>query len=115
MVGGVGILTIMTIAVNERTAEVGLLRAVGAGRRQILALFMGEAIALGCIGGSAGLLMGTGGAWLLQTTVPALPTHTPWLYIVLAEILAASIGLLAGVLPAFRAANLDPIEALRAE
>lgn len=115
LVGGVGILTIMTIAVNERTAEVGLLRAVGAGRRQILALFMGEAIALGCIGGSAGLLMGTGGAWLLQTTVPALPTHTPWLYIVLAEILAASIGLLAGVLPAFRAANLDPIEALRAE
>jgi len=47
--------------------------------------------------------------------VPALPTHTPWLYVVLAEILAALIGLLAGVLPAYRAANLDPIEALRAE
>ena len=115
LVGGVGILTIMTIAVNERTAEIGLLRAIGAGRRQILLLFLGEAVVLASIGGLAGLVIGAGGAWLLGTAVPALPTHTPWSYVVLAEIMAAFIGLLAGVLPARHAANLDPIEALRAE
>jgi len=115
LVGGVGILTIMTIAVNERTAEIGLLRAIGAGRRQILFLFIGEAVVLSSIGGLAGLIIGAGGAWFLGVVVPALPTHTPWSYVVLAEILAAFIGLLAGVLPAHRAANLDPIEALRAE
>ena len=115
LVGGVGILTIMIIAVNERTAEIGLLRALGAGRRQILALFIGEAVVLASIGGLAGLVIGTGGAWLLGIAVPALPTHTPWSYVVLAELLAAVIGLAAGVLPAVRAANLDPIEALRAE
>jgi len=115
LVGGVGILTIMTISVNERRAEIGLFRAIGANRGQILTLFIGEAIVLAGIGGLAGLLIGAGGAWLLGTTVPALPTHTPWLYVFLAEILAVVIGLLAGVLPALKAANLDPIEALRAE
>jgi putative ABC transport system permease protein len=115
LVGGVGILTIMTISVNERRAEIGLLRAIGAGRGQILSLFIGEAVVLASIGGLAGLMIGAGGAWLIGAVVPALPTHTPWLYVVLAEILAALIGLLAGVLPAHRAANLDPIEALRAE
>jgi putative ABC transport system permease protein len=115
LVGGVGILTIMTISITERKAEIGLLRAIGAGRGQILSLFIGEAVVLSSIGGLAGLISGAGGAWLLGMIVPALPTHTPWLYVVLAEILAAFIGLLAGVLPAYRAANLDPIEALRAE
>ena len=115
LVGGVGILTIMTISVTERRAEIGLLRAIGAGRGQILSFFIGEAVVLSSIGGLAGLMIGGGGAWLLGMIVPALPTHTPWLYVVLAEILAALIGLLAGVLPAHRAANLDPIEALRAE
>lgn len=115
LVGGVGILTIMIIAVNERTGEIGLLRAIGAGRGQILALFIGEAVVLASVGGLAGLVIGTGGAWLLGAAVPALPTHTPWSYVVLAELLAAVIGLAAGVLPAIRAANLDPIEALRAE
>jgi putative ABC transport system permease protein len=115
LVGAVGILTIMTIAVRERTAEVGLLRALGAGRQSIMLLFMGEATVLGAIGGLAGLALGLGGAWLLEAAVPALPTHTPWSYVVLAEVLAAAIGLGAGVLPARHAARLDPIEALRAE
>lgn len=115
LVGGVGILTIMTIAVRERTAEIGLLRAIGAGRRQILGLFIGEAVLLAGLGGLAGLVLGAGGAWLLGHLVPALPTHTPWAYVVMAELLAAVIGLLAGVLPARHAAGLDPIEALRAE
>lgn len=115
LVGGVGIMTIMTIAVTERTPEVGLLRAIGAGRGQILQLFIGEAVVLAAIGGFCGLVAGAGGAWLLGALVPELPTHTPWEYALYAEILAAAIVLLAGVLPARHAAGLDPIEALRAE
>ena len=115
LVGGVGILTIMTIAVNERTAEVGLLMAIGARKQQILWLFIGEAVILASLGGLAGLTIGAGGAWLLGAAVPALPTHTPWSYVLLAESIAALIGLAAGVVPAWRAARLNPIEALRAE
>ncbi len=114
-VGGVGILTIMTIGVQERTGEIGLLRAIGAGRGQILSLFIGEAVALAGIGGLAGLVLGAGGAWLLNALVPALPTHTPWSYVLLAELLAAAVGLAAGILPALRAARMNPVEALRAE
>ena len=115
LVGGVGILTIMTIAVKERTSEIGLLRAIGAGKRQILALFICEAVVLASIGGLAGLILGAGGAFLLGIAIPALPIHTPWSYVLLAELVAASIGLLAGVIPAQRAASMDPVEALRAE
>jgi putative ABC transport system permease protein len=114
-VGGIGILTIMTIAVQERTAEIGLLRAIGAGRGQILALFIGEAVALSSMGGLAGLIIGMGGAFILGLAVPSLPTHTPLLYVFLAEVLAIFIGLLSGVVPAWRASRLDPVEALRSE
>ena len=115
LVGGVGIVTIMTIAVTERTPEIGLLRAIGADRRQILLLFIGEAVVLAAVGGATGLGIGAGIAWLLGVFVPALPTHTPWLYALYAEILAVVIGLLAGVLPARTAAGLNPVDALRAE
>ncbi|NOR22971.1 MAG: FtsX-like permease family protein [Desulforhopalus sp.] len=115
LVGGVGIVTIMTIAVNERTPEIGLLRAIGADRRQILWLFIGEAVVLAGMGGLIGLILGAGIAWILGEFVPALPTHTPWIYALYAEVLAIVIGLLAGVLPARHAAGLNPVEALRAE
>ncbi len=115
LVGAVGVLTIMLIAVRERTAEVGLLRALGARRRQVLLLFLAEATALAAVGGLAGLLLGVGGAWLLHAALPALPVHTPWSFALLAEGLAVGIGLAAGVVPAYRAAELDPVEALRAE
>ena len=115
LVGAVGILTIMTIAVTERTNEVGLLRALGGGRGQILTLFLGEAIVLAALGGLCGLIVGAGGAWLLGVAIPALPTHTPWAFVLIAELVAASIGLIAGVAPAWKAANLDHIEALRTE
>ncbi|HLA35300.1 MAG TPA: ABC transporter permease [Rhodocyclaceae bacterium] len=114
-VGGVGIVTIMTIAVAERTQEIGLMVALGAPRRTILGLFLGEAVALAALGGLFGLLLGVGLAQLIRLFAPALPVHTPVAYILLAEVLAMSIGLAAGVLPARRAARLDPVEALRTE
>lgn len=115
LVGAVGILTIMTIAVTERTAEIGLLRALGATHNQVLALFLGEAVVLAALGGLAGLLLGAGGGQLLHLALPALPVQTPWSYVAAAEAIAATIGLLAGVLPARRAARMDPVVALRAE
>jgi len=115
LVGGIGIVTIMTISVSERTPEIGLLRALGARRGQILALFLGEAVVLSAIGGLAGLVLGIGSGQLLQLALPALPVQPTWGFVILAESIAILIGLLAGVLPAQRAARLDPVEALRAE
>ena len=115
LVGGVGIVTIMTIAVRERTGEIGLLVALGAPRRTVLALFLGEAVALSALGGVIGLVLGMGLAQLIHMAVPALPVHTPLSFVLLAEGVAITIGLLAGVLPARSAARLDPVEALRSE
>lgn len=115
LVGGVGILTIMTIAVTERTAEIGLLRAIGGGRTQILQLFLGEAAMLAAIGGAAGLAAGVAIAWILTLAVPSLPVSTPWWFAFLAEGMAVSVGVAAGVLPAMRAARMQPVDALRSE
>jgi putative ABC transport system permease protein len=114
-VGGVGILTIMTIAVAERTGEIGLLRALGARRRQVLVLFLAEAALLAGIGGLFGLALGVGLGQLLHWIFPALPVSTPWSYALAAQLIAVAIGIAAGVVPASRASRLDPVEALRAE
>jgi putative ABC transport system permease protein len=115
VVGGVGILTILTIAVAERTPEIGLLRAIGATRTRILLLFLGEAALLAAVGGVAGLFAGWGIAGLLKLALPALPVQIPWLYALLAELVAVTVGIAAGVMPARRAALLDPLDALRGE
>ena len=115
LVGGVGIVTLMTIAVTERTPEVGLLRALGATRTQVLWLFLGEAVLLSVLGGLAGLALGTSSAHLLHLALPPLPVHTPWSFALLAVGIAFAIGLVAGIMPARRAATLDPVEALRTE
>ena len=115
LVGGVGIFTIMTIAVRERTSEIGLLRAVGARRRRISQLFLGEAMFLAGLGGLLGLLAGFAVVAFLEVTFPALPAQVSPMYVVLSEVVAVLIGLLAGVLPARRAAALEPLEALSTE
>ena len=116
LVGGVGIFTIMTIAVRERTAEIGLLQAIGARRRQIRDIFLGESLLLAGVGGLGGILLGLA----LRRRPPRwpcrrCPVSPAWPYMVLAVIVALVIGLVAGVLPAVRAAQLDPVESLRAE
>lgn len=115
LVGAIGILTMMWIAVGERTAEIGLARAIGASRRQVQLLFLSEAAALSTLGGLLGLGAGMGIAALLRLAVPGLPVHTPPEFAVMAVAVSLATGLLSGVLPARRAARLDPIEALRAE
>jgi putative ABC transport system permease protein len=115
LVGSIGILTMMWIAVGERTQEIGLVRAIGATRRQVQLLFLTEAAALATLGGAFGVLAGMGIAALLRLAIPGLPVHTPLVFVVLAVAMSTVTGLLSGVLPARRAAGLDPIEALRAE
>jgi len=115
LVGSIGILTVMWIAVGERTPEIGLLKAVGATAQQIQSLFLTEAAALATVGGAAGIAAGLGLAAVLRTAVPGLPVSTPLTFILMALAVSLVTGLLAGVLPARRAAKLEPIEALRAE
>ena len=115
VVGAIGILTMMWITVRERTEEIGLVRAIGASASQVAALFLVEASAIALLGGAAGVTIGLGLSALLRWVVPGLPVETPLSFVVLALAVSLATGLLSGVLPARRAAQLDPIEALRAE
>lgn len=115
LVGSVGILTIMTIAVSERVSEIGLLRAVGAERSSIFQLFLCEALALSGAGGLCGVLLGITLVKILEAALPALPVELAWAYIIAAFMISLLIGIVAGVAPAMKAARLEPLEALRAE
>ena len=115
LVGSIGILTIMWISVNERTSEIGLARAVGATSGQILLLFLSEAALLSTLGGVLGVAAGLGMARALHLYVPALPVQTPVEYVFLALAVSLAVGLGSGLLPARRAASLDPVVALAAE
>jgi putative ABC transport system permease protein len=115
LVGSLGILTVMWISVNERTSEIGLARALGATSGQILRLFLTEAALMSTCGGALGVATGLTVAQLLRLYVPALPVHTPVEFVVLALGVSLAVGLLSGLLPARRAASLDPVVALAAE
>ncbi|MEY8241600.1 MAG: ABC transporter permease [Cycloclasticus sp.] len=115
LVGAVGILAIMSTTVRERTAEIGLLRAIGASKPLILRLFLVEAVLLAMFGGVLGLLLLLLLQALFSVLLPGLPMVFQPFFIVLALWVSGLIGLLAGVVPAVQAANLDPVEALHEE
>ena len=115
VVGAIGILTVMWIAVGERTPEIGLMKALGAGDRQVLMVFLLEAVVLATMGGVIGLGLGLGAAAGARWLVPGLSLDAPGRYVALALGVSVAVGVAAGVLPSRRAARLDPIEALRAE
>jgi putative ABC transport system permease protein len=115
LVGAIGILTMMWITVRERTTEIGLARAIGASAGQVAALFLLESAGVALAGGVAGLALGFGAGAALRWLVPGLPIETPLGFVVAALATSLGVGLLSGVLPARRAAGLDPIEALRTE
>jgi putative ABC transport system permease protein len=115
LVGATGILTMMWIAVGERTSEIGLLRALGASRTHVLTVFLAEAVALATLGGVAGIAIGLGLGALARLLVPGLPVETPVQFVLAGLFTSFAAGVVAGVAPARRAARLDPLEALRAE
>lgn len=115
VVGAMGILTVMWISVHERTGEIGLLRALGADGATVQALFLLEAILLALGGGLGGLAFGALVQLVLRMIVPGLPLATPPEAVAAALLMTLAVGAAAGVLPARKAAGLDPIEALRAE
>jgi putative ABC transport system permease protein len=115
VVGAIGILTMMWISVGERTGEIGLTRALGATRSQVQRIFLVESALLSLGGGAIGVAAGLGIGWLVRAAVPGLPFHTRPLFVVAALVVSLLVGLASGVLPARRAARLDPLEALRTE
>jgi len=115
VVGAVGITTIMTIAVTERTAEVGLFRAIGAPRAEIRKLFLLEAGILGASGGIVGICGAIALIQVVRFAVPGFPLDLVPAYTIAALVLAGAIGLVSGLAPAAKAARMDPVEALRAE
>ncbi|RMH57168.1 MAG: ABC transporter permease [Candidatus Hydrogenedentota bacterium] len=114
-VGAIGILTMMWIAVNERTAEIGLAKAMGATSGQIFGLFLSEAVLLSAGGGLGGTAFGLGCAAVLHWTFPGLTLAIAPAYLVAALAVSLAVGILSGVLPARRAARLDPAVALAEE
>jgi putative ABC transport system permease protein len=114
MVGGIGVMAIMMISVTERTREIGVRKALGARRREILFQFLAEAVVLTSIGGILGIVFGSA-IGVTVNLVTGFPISLPWWSFAIGLGFSATIGIFFGMVPAFRAARLDPIEALRYE
>jgi putative ABC transport system permease protein len=114
LVGGIGIMNIMLASVYERIREIGLRRAIGATSHDIVVQFLFEAVLVSVIGGLLGVMLGAAAAKVISTTAE-IPTVISWWSIILSFGVAASIGLIFGIVPARKAAKLDPIEALRTD
>ncbi len=115
LVGGIGIMNIMLVSVRERTREIGIRKAVGATRRDILFQFLIESTMLSLIGGTVGIFIAFIGGVILSRFLPQMPpVMEPWI-VALATLFSGSVGIFFGVYPAYRAAYQDPIEALRYE
>jgi putative ABC transport system permease protein len=114
LVGGVGVVAIMMIAVTERTREIGIRKAIGATKREILWQFLFESVTVTFIGAAIGMIIGGGAAFLLASLTP-VPAAVPMSAIVAALAMAVMSGVVFGIWPAWRAARMDPVVALRYE
>ena len=114
MVGGIGVMAIMTISVTERTREIGLRKALGARRKEILFQFLAESVVLTSLGGVLGIALGSA-IGVIISVATGFPVSLPWWSFALGLGFSAAVGIFFGMVPAFRAARLDPIEALRHE
>jgi putative ABC transport system permease protein len=115
LVGGVGVMNIMLMSVTERTREIGVRKAIGARRSDIVRQFLAEAVALTGSGGVIGVLLGIAISLLINVLLPRLPSVVPLWGIVLGVATSMSVGLIFGIYPAWKAARLDPVDALRYE
>jgi len=115
VVGGIGIMSIMLVSVTERTREIGIRKAVGARRRDILTQFLVEAVVLSLAGGITGVLLGYGGAQVITPMLGGTRAVVTLESVVMALSVSIAVGLFFGIYPASRAAGLHPIEALRYE